>query len=151
MQAKDTILARRLKELRQLSGMTQQELASHLGLNRNNYANYERGATVPPLETLTAMATEFSVTVDYLLGQEATGATSLLVRQTGDPLEGARLMGESNKEERQFLSLLRRMDAGEREKLYLYCYDLLTNSGADEKMLATLFPPQPYDSSTTDT
>lgn len=144
MQAKDTVLARRLKELRQLSGMTQQELADHLGLNRNNYANYERGATTPALETLSAIATEFMVTVDYLLGQESSFSTSPVVRQVGDPLEGARLMGEANKEERQFLSLLRRMDVAEREKLYLYCYDLLTNSGTDEQLLAAMFPPKTY-------
>lgn len=123
-----TPLARRLRALRAASGMTQQEVADHLGLGRSAYAYYETGATRPPLKILQRIATEYLVTVEFLLDAEPAPVNSLLVRQD-DPFDGANRMRECDKQERAFLSMLRRLGDEEKEKLYFYCLDLLDEGG----------------------
>jgi len=59
----------RLKALRSTMGLSQQELAHKLNINRSTYARYELGQTQPDFETLQKIADFFNVTVDYLLGR----------------------------------------------------------------------------------
>ena len=58
--------------LRKHIGLTQKEIADQLGISRQAYANYETGNREPDLNTLKQLADIFSVTVDYLLGNETT-------------------------------------------------------------------------------
>lgn len=138
-------LAERLRELRVASGMTQQEVADHLQLKRSTYAYYETGAISPSFETLQRIAAEYLVSVDFLLDKEPAPAPLLTVRQ-GDPemdayspLEGAARMRSCDKEERAFLSMLRRMGAEEKEKLYFYGLDLLAAGNENGSALADVF------------
>ena len=62
------MFSQRLKELRQDSGMTQQQLASLLNIKQQSYARYEYGTGEPSLQTLIELAKIFKVTTDYLLG-----------------------------------------------------------------------------------
>ncbi|NLR32244.1 helix-turn-helix domain-containing protein [Levilactobacillus tujiorum] len=65
----------RLKELRkQEPGLTQEKLASQLGMAKTTLASYEQGKRQPDLKTLTKIADRFSVTADYLLGKDQTPA-----------------------------------------------------------------------------
>lgn len=124
----------RLRELRAATKMTQQEVADHLGVRRSTYAYYETGAIEPPLALLQRLAAEFRVTVGYLLGNDEVAAT-LPMRQDGsDPLDGARLMGECDREERAFLSLLRRLDGPARDRLRHYCHDLIQETATPEEL-----------------
>ena len=115
-------LAARLRELRHAAKMTQQECAEHLQLRRSTYAYYETGAIHPPLSVLQRIATEYRVTMGYLLGEDLPAAP-LAVRQESDPLDGARLLGECDREERLFLSLLRRMSEEDRASILQRCYE----------------------------
>lgn len=68
----------RLQILRKSKRLTQDELASRLGVNRGTYANYERGHRQPDFETLVKIADYFDVTTDYLLGRnEKTSASEI--------------------------------------------------------------------------
>ncbi|WP_458412747.1 helix-turn-helix domain-containing protein [Schinkia sp. CFF1] len=58
----------RLKELRNKSNISQQELANRLNINRSTYARYETGDTQPDIETIKKIARFFDVSTDYLLG-----------------------------------------------------------------------------------
>lgn len=58
----------KLRELRKNAGLTQQELADKLFVNRNTYQNYEAGTTQPDFATLKRIAEFFNVTIDYLIG-----------------------------------------------------------------------------------
>lgn len=58
--------------LRKHIGLTQKEIADQLGISRQAYANYETGNREPDLSTLKQLADIFSVSVDYLLGNEIT-------------------------------------------------------------------------------
>lgn len=59
-----------LLALRKETGLTQNDIAAHLGISRQAYANYETGKREPDLKTLVNIANFFGVTVGYLLGEE---------------------------------------------------------------------------------
>lgn len=65
-----TILGARLRRLRRLYGLTQQEVAKHLHMERSTYAYYEADKTEPDLHTLDRIATLFRVSTDFLLGRK---------------------------------------------------------------------------------
>lgn len=62
------IFSNRLKELRQSSGMSQQQVAERLQIKQQSYARYENGTGEPNLQTVTEIARIFDVSCDYLLG-----------------------------------------------------------------------------------
>ena len=66
----------RLKILRKQAGVTQEEVADFLKLNRTTYNKYENGASKPTPEILSRIADYFHVSVDYLLGREEHPAES---------------------------------------------------------------------------
>ena len=43
-------LANRMRELRKSAGLTQDEIAKHLNIERQTYCNYENENRTPPLE-----------------------------------------------------------------------------------------------------
>ncbi|MDE7330288.1 MAG: helix-turn-helix domain-containing protein [Clostridia bacterium] len=59
----------RLKELRIMKCVSQQEVASFLGLTQKAYCFYELGTREPSLNTLSKLCDYFDVTSDYLLGR----------------------------------------------------------------------------------
>ncbi|PAE66221.1 transcriptional regulator [Bacillus subtilis] len=58
---------KKLIALRKSKKLTQEEMASKIGVHRGTYANYERGHRQPDYETLVKIADFFEVTTDYLL------------------------------------------------------------------------------------
>ncbi len=67
----------RFKELRLEHDLSQQALATQLGLSKSSVNMYERGEREPGLNTLESIADYFNVDMDYLLGKApATGRYS---------------------------------------------------------------------------
>ena len=66
----EILLGKRLKELREESGLTQKQVSEKLGVNSVTYLHYEKAQREPPLALLADMAAFFDVSVDYLLGLE---------------------------------------------------------------------------------
>ncbi|WP_165006008.1 MULTISPECIES: helix-turn-helix transcriptional regulator [unclassified Enterococcus] len=62
----------RIKELRLKKKLTQQEVATHLGITRPAYTAYESGKREPDFAILQRLAELFDVTTDYLLGANQT-------------------------------------------------------------------------------
>lgn len=60
----------RIRALRKQAHLTQQEMASLLGISRRTYANYERGVHAMPVEVLVCIADIFDVSLDYLVGRQ---------------------------------------------------------------------------------
>lgn len=50
-------------------GVTQKEIAAHLGLTTKAYNFYELGQREPTLSTVCKLCDYFSVSADYLLGR----------------------------------------------------------------------------------
>ena len=60
----------KLKELRKQAGMTQQELATKLGITKSVVSYYELSERTPSPDVLKDLALIFRVSTDYLLGIE---------------------------------------------------------------------------------
>ena len=66
-------IARRLKELRELAGMSQQSLAVSAGLSVSLVSQIERGSRIDPrVSTISALATALGVSLDELVGRKAS-------------------------------------------------------------------------------
>ena len=61
---------KRLKELREQRGYTQEYLAKLLNTSRSRIAMYEQGKRQPDFEMQEALADLFNVTLDYLFGRD---------------------------------------------------------------------------------
>ena len=63
-------LGKKLKEMRKAEGMTQEQLAEKLQINRVNYTRYETDVTRPDYETLIAIADFYNISLDEILGRD---------------------------------------------------------------------------------
>ena len=63
-------LGERIKEQRELKGLSQKGLADKIGVSASIVSNYEKGERTPSLEILMMLARTFQCTTDYLLGFE---------------------------------------------------------------------------------
>ena len=62
----------KLKELRMQNGLTQQQLATQLGVTKSVISFYERQERTPSPEVLRKMASVFRVSTDFLLDIDST-------------------------------------------------------------------------------
>lgn len=62
------MIGERLLDLRRDAGLTQDELAAILNINKHSISSYERDKSEPPDAIKIAIARYFHVSVDYLLG-----------------------------------------------------------------------------------
>lgn len=62
------MIGKRITELRNEKGLTQQAVAEGIGVSRATYAHYEINRREPDNETLSKIAQFFHVSTDYLLG-----------------------------------------------------------------------------------
>lgn len=62
------MIGERLLELRKDAGLTQDDLARILNINKHSISSYERDKSEPPDAIKIAIARYFNVSVDYLLG-----------------------------------------------------------------------------------
>ncbi len=65
----DLYLGSNLSYYRKLAGLTQQQVADMLNLNRTTYTKYETGASEPSIEILKRIAETFGVEVGDLLNE----------------------------------------------------------------------------------
>jgi len=63
----DKCFGKRLKELREGRGLTQEQLGELFNLSKQSISTYEKGNSKPKQHTLIAFAEYFGVTSDYLL------------------------------------------------------------------------------------
>lgn len=75
--------------LREKRGLTQEDLASKIGISRASLSHYEKNRREPDYATMTKLADFFHVSVDYLLGRtsEPTQVTDMAIRDFSENLE----------------------------------------------------------------
>ncbi len=66
----------RLRELRNKSGLTQNEIASKLGVSGQTILNWENGIYEPKINQLIQLADLFGVSIDYLV-ERKTGESKI--------------------------------------------------------------------------
>ncbi len=64
------MLNERIRELRIAGGMNQVELANKLGVSKQSVSNWENDNIQPSIDMLVKLAHLFSVSTDYLLGED---------------------------------------------------------------------------------
>ncbi len=69
--------AKRLKELREEKGLTQEALGELVGLTKANISKYESGKLEPNIDTINYLANYFNVSTDYLLGRTDNRTTGM--------------------------------------------------------------------------
>jgi transcriptional regulator with XRE-family HTH domain len=62
--------SKNLKHLRKIKKLSQEELATNLGLNRGNIASYEKGTAEPKLENLLKFVNFFNISPIDLIGKD---------------------------------------------------------------------------------
>jgi transcriptional regulator with XRE-family HTH domain len=79
----------KIAALRDKRGLTQEDLASKIGISRASLSHYEKNRREPDYTTLTKLADFFHVSVDYLLGrtEDPVKTTDLAVRDFEENLE----------------------------------------------------------------
>ena len=58
----------RIRDLREDSDLTQQQVADHLHIRQNTYCQYETGNRQIPIDLLVSLAQFYNTSTDYLLG-----------------------------------------------------------------------------------
>lgn len=75
----DMTIGKRIAHLRKEKGLTQEELAQHMGISPQAVSKWENDQTCPDISALPKLARLFEVTVDELLeGREALPAVRVL-------------------------------------------------------------------------
>lgn len=67
---KPNLVGPKLRYCRTNCGLSQQQVATALGINRTTYTYYESGRSQPPLKTLLRLSNIFRVDISALLPQE---------------------------------------------------------------------------------
>ena len=89
------MLKENLIMLRNLHGYSQEEIAEKIGISRQAYAKWERGATVPDIVKCAALAQVYDVSIDSLLKTEkADGIGMIPPAQNGKHIWGSVLVGD---------------------------------------------------------
>ena len=79
--------AKNLLRVRESRGLSQDELALEVGINRENISNYERGARFPDAVIIARLAQTLNVSTDYLLGLSKRETTENAAMAVQIPLE----------------------------------------------------------------
>lgn len=89
-----SMLAENLALLRNIRGMTQEEVAEVIGISRQSYSKWEQGETIPDIEKCARLAEFYGVSIDSLVHQdEEIGKTRVAPAPMGKHLWGTVAMG----------------------------------------------------------
>ncbi|GIN12547.1 hypothetical protein J26TS2_24140 [Shouchella clausii] len=90
----------RLRELRKAHQLTQQEVASFLGITESAYGFYEQGRNEPSIAKLKQLAEKYNVSIAYIAGEtDIKTAPSDKVKENGSSYTFTNL----DEEEKEFL------------------------------------------------
>ena len=88
------MLAENLALLRNLRGMTQEEVAEVIGISRQSYSKWGQGETLPDIEKCDWLAKFYGFAIDALVHQdEEIGRTRVAPAPVGKHLWGTVAMG----------------------------------------------------------
>ncbi len=85
-------LPQKLCDLRERSGMSQNDIAKRINVAASNVSGYERGERTPSVPTLLSLSYVYNCSVDYLLGKKQEDATRVTVDITEVPKEHRKII-----------------------------------------------------------
>lgn len=129
MSSMSNSLGTRIKELRQISGLSQEELGNRVGVRRAAINKYEKGSvTNIPITTIEKLANIFEVSPSYLMGWVDDGVPNDLAVEVRVLGGVKRFFGD---EAVQVLEVIRNVDKTGRRRIVQYCEDMLQVYGRD--------------------
>lgn len=72
-------IGRKIKKCRLDLGLSQEDAAKRCGISTSFYSNLERGVKVMSLETFSAICSAYSISADYLLGNEVPNTDDVIL------------------------------------------------------------------------
>jgi len=81
-----SVLAERLRWLRQEDGISQEELGSKIGVTRQSISDYENGKKNPRWDLVVELAKHYGVSLDYLLGITDSKSKSQVVQEVSNEI-----------------------------------------------------------------
>lgn len=99
----------KLKELRIIKGLSQQEVADYLHCSAVSYSRYETGNRSPSLDILIKIADFFDVTLDYLLDRQHISEHGFTPYEVS-LVEASRIADDRAKEDALQLLLFHKID-----------------------------------------
>ena len=113
------MLGDRLRAIRKEYGLTQQNIADVLGVDRTTYTVYEGGSITPSPATLVKLSQIYNVTVGYLIGVEENHPE---LRKIPEEKQEKKLLSSDpisllKKEEKELLLYFRVLSDAEKHKI----------------------------------
>ena len=124
------MLGDRLRAIRKEHGLTQQNIADVLGVDRTTYTVYEGGSITPSPATLVKLSQIYNVTVGYLIGVEENHPE---LRKIPDEKQEKKLLSSDpfsllKKEEKELMLYFRVLSDAEKHKIIDEMKDLAQRS-----------------------
>ncbi|MFQ9516416.1 MAG: helix-turn-helix domain-containing protein [Eubacterium sp.] len=107
----------RIKELRKLLGMTQDDFGKKLGLARNSIANYEIGRRIPSNAVITSICREFNINEDWLRYGKGTMKKALTKNQEIGAFANEVMNLPDDAFKKRFIDALKKLDEKDWENL----------------------------------
>ena len=124
------MLGDRLRAIRKEHGLTQQNIADVLGVDRTTYTVYEGGSITPSPATLVKLSQIYNVTVGYLIGVEENHPE---LRKIPEEKQREKLLSSDpisllKKEEKELMLYFRVLSDAEKHKIIDEMKDLAQRS-----------------------
>ena len=111
-------IGKKLKKMRTELGLTQDDIAEVLSMNRTTFYKYENGAAVPPVNVLMKLAALFNVPVSVMLNDDNTLRFNSPERDDVDADTGSVSdFTQLNRDEKKLILKLRLMNADKKARI----------------------------------
>lgn len=121
----------RLRELRRLKGLTQEQFAARIGIKRNSYANYEVGRNYPIDAVIHSICREYDVYEQWLRTGEGEMMRPLSDEEMITNWVHSVFADESAQFQKRFILMLQSLNREQWKIIEKYAHLLLKAGGAD--------------------
>ncbi|MDD5952045.1 MAG: helix-turn-helix domain-containing protein [Oscillospiraceae bacterium] len=127
-------LNEKLRSLREKCGLTQEQVAKTLNIDRSSYTYYETGKTEPSISSLIKLSNLFKVSVEELLGSETPNAVLVRDGRSGRkppsrPPQNQSHIYDLDKQEKQLLCYYRSMEEDKKKQAMAFLESLIQENG----------------------
>ena len=111
------LLNQRLKHFRTTSGLTQQQVADVLGLDRSTYAYYESGKTTPDIKSVNKLLKVFNISYYELMDETDPTTVSVSDPSASDNDEDKLHIFDLSKSEKRLVIYFRVLSPNQKKEL----------------------------------
>ena len=111
------LLNQRLKHFRTMSGLTQQQVADVLGLDRSTYAYYESGKTTPEIKSVNKLLKIFNISYYELMDETDPTTVSVSDPSVSDNDEDKLHIFDLSKSEKKLVIYFRVLSPNQQKEL----------------------------------